>query len=81
MGVKQPGCEPDHPPPFSAKLKKSGAVPPLPHTSARDCFAFIFALQLHCGMIITKFPTAHVLTLWFLQQCIFYIVSNFKWYG
>jgi hypothetical protein len=35
--VKQPGRETDHPPPSSAEVKNSRAIPPIPHTlSSRD---------------------------------------------
>jgi hypothetical protein len=33
-GVKRPGREADHSPPSSAKVKKGGAIHPLPHTSS-----------------------------------------------
>jgi hypothetical protein len=33
-GVEQPGCEADHSPPSSAKVKNGGAIPPLPHKSS-----------------------------------------------
>jgi hypothetical protein len=32
-GVKQPGHEADHSPPFSAEVKNGGAIPPLHDTS------------------------------------------------
>jgi hypothetical protein len=32
-GVKRLGCEADHLPPSSAKVKNGGAIPPLPHMS------------------------------------------------
>jgi hypothetical protein len=30
-GIKQAVCEADHPPPYSAKIRTGGALPPLPH--------------------------------------------------
>jgi hypothetical protein len=33
-GVKRPGREADHSPPFSAEVKNGGAIPPLPHMSS-----------------------------------------------
>jgi hypothetical protein len=33
LGVKQLGCEADHSPPSSTKVKNGGAIPPLLHTS------------------------------------------------
>jgi hypothetical protein len=33
LGVKRPEREADHSPPSTAKIKKSGPIPPLPHTS------------------------------------------------
>jgi hypothetical protein len=32
--VKRPGLEADHSPPFSAEIKNSGTIPPLPHMSS-----------------------------------------------
>jgi hypothetical protein len=49
MGVKWQGCEADHLPPSSAKVKKGGVIPPLPHMTSwhsvqiikhRDNFTF-----------------------------------------
>jgi hypothetical protein len=34
LGVKQQGCEADHTPAPSTKVKNSGAIPSLPHTSS-----------------------------------------------
>jgi hypothetical protein len=34
-GVKRPGHEDDHSPPFAAEVKNGGAIYPLPHTSSR----------------------------------------------
>jgi hypothetical protein len=34
LGVKQPGDEADHSPPYSAKVKKGGGIPPLLHMSS-----------------------------------------------
>jgi hypothetical protein len=34
LGVKRQGCESDHSPPYSAKVKNGGAIPPLSHTSS-----------------------------------------------
>jgi hypothetical protein len=35
LGIKGQGCEADHTPPSSAKVKNGGAILPLPHTSSR----------------------------------------------
>jgi hypothetical protein len=32
-GIKRPGREADHSPPFSVEVKNGGAIPQLPHTS------------------------------------------------
>jgi hypothetical protein len=34
LGVKKPGLEDDHTPPFSSEVKNGGAIPPVPHTSS-----------------------------------------------
>jgi hypothetical protein len=36
-GIKQQGCAVDHSPPCSAKVKKSGAIPPLSHVFMALC--------------------------------------------
>jgi hypothetical protein len=33
LGAQRPGCEADHSPPSTAKVKNGGAIPPLSHTS------------------------------------------------
>jgi hypothetical protein len=54
--AKQAGGEADHSPPSSAKIKNSGAVPPLCHTSSwwgaqlikhKDIFTFFFFTLEH----------------------------------
>jgi hypothetical protein len=38
--VKRPGCEADHTPPSSARVKNNGAVHPLPNTSSLNDLSF-----------------------------------------
>jgi hypothetical protein len=38
LGVKWWGHEADHSPPSSARVKKGGAIPPLPHLSSWQCW-------------------------------------------
>jgi hypothetical protein len=53
LGVKRPGCEADSPLPSSAKVKKDGPIPSLPHVfkvwhliEHRDNFTFICFINL-----------------------------------